>query len=131
MRTHTNVTPFYCTLCNKRFSTQNGILKNNILKSVHENKREFKCKYCPMAFNQSYPLRIHENAHTNNEEFECKKKIVIKNSSVADYVIIMKRTNMMGGFVDIVKQSLSVNRKWCIIKRVFMGIHQNETGQGM
>eukprot|EP01084_Bolivina_argentea_P291011 500065_1 len=52
-----------------------GPVKFNVkshITDIHENKREYKCKYCPKAFNHKWDLKSHENIHTGNKPYKCK-----------------------------------------------------------
>uniref|UniRef100_T1GZ26 C2H2-type domain-containing protein n=1 Tax=Megaselia scalaris TaxID=36166 RepID=T1GZ26_MEGSC len=39
---------------------------------IHENKREYKCKLCPKAFNDKSDLNRHERIHSGKTPFECE-----------------------------------------------------------
>ncbi|XP_039274340.2 transcription factor IIIA-like [Styela clava] len=90
---HTNILPFQCKQCDKRFLTQNhknrhekihngypckncdAVLSNWTLLLTHvarQHRKEFKCKDCDKVFFEKYRLLSHEKTHGKNRQvYQC------------------------------------------------------------
>lgn len=66
MRTHTEVRPYVCPTCNKRFKAH-SVYNHHLM--THSDVRNYQCPYCPKAFKTSVQLAGHKNSHT--KPFSC------------------------------------------------------------
>lgn len=66
MRTHTEVRPYVCPTCNKRFKAH-SVYNHHLM--THSDVRNYQCTYCPKAFKTSVQLAGHKNSHT--KPFSC------------------------------------------------------------
>ncbi|XP_062559119.1 zinc finger and SCAN domain-containing protein 31-like [Armigeres subalbatus] len=69
MRTHSNVRPFPCDKCEKKFYT-NAKLRSHI-DSVHIGERKFSCEVCGKAFVLRKTLNAHMLSHAAEKDFVC------------------------------------------------------------
>lgn len=64
---HTNIRPYICSVCDKRFVMQR-ILTEHLRKHLGT---KFRCDKCPKSFSLKSHLRIHEQQHTCDTKYKC------------------------------------------------------------
>ncbi|CAH2083652.1 unnamed protein product [Euphydryas editha] len=65
---HIKLKPFQCSICQKRFTQQGGLLQHM---RMHTGDRPFACTFCPKAFTQKSGLDQHLRIHTKVKPFRC------------------------------------------------------------
>jgi uncharacterized Zn-finger protein len=64
---HSNVKPFSCLVCEKKFKSAKELLQHQ---AVHKTKKDFECKTCGKMFKFRHSLRTHEqNIHGSYQSF--------------------------------------------------------------
>lgn len=69
MRTHSQVRPFTCEQCEKKFYT-NAKLRSHV-ESVHIGERKYSCEMCGKAFVLRKTLNAHMLSHATEKDFIC------------------------------------------------------------
>ncbi|XP_022114101.2 zinc finger protein 677 [Pieris rapae] len=65
---HSKIKPYQCTVCNKRFTQQGGLVQHM---RAHSGDKPFNCTYCPKAFTQKSGLDQHLRIHTKSKPYKC------------------------------------------------------------
>ena len=65
------IKPYKCDICPSRFTKETGLEKH--IRSIHTNKKKFKCRYCVASFPTQMPLSAHERLHTGKLSYECEQ----------------------------------------------------------
>ena len=63
--------PYKCDTCPSRFTKEAGLEKH--IKSIHTNKKKFKCRFCVASFPTQMPLSAHEKLHTGQVSYDCEQ----------------------------------------------------------
>lgn len=66
---HTQVGPFLCDICEKKFTTKSKLIKH--LQFVHENKRRFLCTECGKRFHTNWHLKMHKKSAYHSPHYAC------------------------------------------------------------
>ncbi|KXJ73418.1 zinc finger protein 79 [Aedes albopictus] len=69
MRTHTQVRPFKCEQCERKFYT-NAKLRSHV-ESVHIGERKYSCEICGKAFVLRKTLNAHILSHATEKDYIC------------------------------------------------------------
>ena len=60
---------FSCQICNKTFSSKNGLYKHH--KTKHDESNPNKCKICLKVFPTNHHLDMHRRVHTGEKTHVC------------------------------------------------------------
>ena len=63
--------PYKCIICPSRFTKEIGLERH--LKSIHTDKKKYKCRYCLASFPTQMPLSVHEKLHTGKRSHDCEQ----------------------------------------------------------
>lgn len=69
MKTHENIRPHVCSICNAQFSQKSQL---NVHQRMHSGERPYRCKVCWQAFAHSSVLKLHIRKHTGEKPFKCQ-----------------------------------------------------------
>jgi len=109
--THSDVKPFDCKLCPKRFYSRSGLHKH--VNACHEQTRTFECNICDKKFHLSETLSRHRIVHTpkdQREVFSCDNCHTIL-STIQSYKKHLKRNCINSGMYKCVKCKLKFKTK--------------------
>ncbi|XP_047522840.1 zinc finger protein 583-like isoform X2 [Pieris napi] len=65
---HNKIKPYQCTVCNKRFTQQGGLVQHM---RAHSGDKPFNCTFCPKSFTQKSGLDQHLRIHTKSKPYKC------------------------------------------------------------
>ncbi|CAH1983987.1 unnamed protein product [Acanthoscelides obtectus] len=63
-----NVKPYYCDMCNHRFTSSSNLLNHKL---YHDGNRPNMCHFCGKSFITKNDLTIHEKTHYDERCFKC------------------------------------------------------------
>ena len=58
-----------CESCPMRFFNRGGLLRHQ--RTVHEQRKDFSCRFCGKKFGEKRNMESHERIHTGEKKFKC------------------------------------------------------------
>ena len=68
VHSHSQVKPFECTVCGKRYTRLDHLVRHS---GIHSGQKPYKCPVCDKAFSQSGHLNRHMSVHTGEKLHKC------------------------------------------------------------